>query len=48
MELNPREAAFLLDEMSELESDESRYPSEQREASRIRQKAEAALTEQSV
>jgi hypothetical protein len=48
MQITPREAAFLLDEMSDVESDESRYPSEQREAGRIRQKAEAVLTEQSV
>ena len=45
MELNPREAAFLLDEMSEIEQDETRYPSVRSEAKRLRKKAETALTE---
>lgn len=45
MELNPREAAFLLDEMSEIENDETRYPSTRSEARRLRRKAESALTE---
>lgn len=44
MELSPREAAFLLDEMSEIENDETRYPSVRTEAKRIRRKAESALT----
>ncbi|AGM10909.1 hypothetical protein M193_gp037 [Halorubrum tailed phage 7] len=45
MELNPREAAFLLDEMEDIETDETRYPSARSEARRLRQKAEVALTE---
>lgn len=45
MELNPREAAFLFDEMSELERDETRHTSARTEAKRIRKRAEAALTE---
>lgn len=45
MRLNPREAAFLLDEMSEIENDKTRYPSTRSEAKRIRKKAENALTE---
>lgn len=45
MELNPREAAFLFDEMSELEHDESRHTSARAEAKRIRKRAETALTE---
>jgi len=45
MELSPREAAFLLDEMSEIEDDETRYPSVRREARRLREKAEEALIE---
>jgi hypothetical protein len=39
----PREAAFLLDEMSDIENDETRYPSVRSEARRLRRKAEAAL-----
>ncbi len=45
MELSPREAAFLLDEMSDIENDETRYHSVRSEARRLRRKAEAALTE---
>jgi hypothetical protein len=45
MELTPREAAILLDEMSEIENDETRYPSVRTEARRLREKAETALTE---
>lgn len=45
MELNPREAAFLLDEMNDIEDDETRYPSVRAEARRLREKAEVALTE---
>jgi len=45
MELTPREAAFLLDEMDEIANDETRYPSVRTEAKRLREKAEAALTE---
>lgn len=45
MELTPREAAFLLDEMSEIENDDSRYPSVRTEARQLHEKAEAALTE---
>lgn len=45
MRLKPREAAFLLDEMAEIERADNRLPSEQKEAERIRRKAEATLTE---
>lgn len=45
MELEPRQAAFLLDEMSEIEQSETRLTSEQHEAANIRRKAEAVLTE---
>jgi len=45
MELTPREAAFLLDEMDEIANDETRYPSVRTEAKRLREKAESALTE---
>ena len=45
MEVEPREAAFLLDEMKEIENATDRLPSERKEAERIRQKAEALLTE---
>lgn len=45
MELTPREAAFLLDEMDEIANDETRYPSVRNEAKRLREKAESALTE---
>ncbi|WP_199241226.1 hypothetical protein [Halorubrum sp. SS7] len=45
MELTPREAAFLLDEMSEIEDDETRSPSARTEARGLRKRAEAALTE---
>ena len=47
MELNPREAAFLLDEMDEIAADDSRCTSARHEARRLQQKAESALTEQS-
>lgn len=45
MELGPRSAAFLLDEMGKITDDDARRPSEKQEASRIREKAETALTE---
>lgn len=45
MELNPREAAFILDEMDEIENSEKRLSSEKREAARIRKKAEEFLIE---
>lgn len=45
MDLSPREAAFVFDEMSEIENSEGRLTSERREAGRIRRKAEAVLTE---
>lgn len=45
MDFSPREAAFILDEMSEIENSEDRLTSERREAGRIRRKAEASLTE---
>jgi len=43
--LNPREAAFLLDEMDEIANDESRPTSARHEARRLRRKAEKTLTE---
>lgn len=43
--LNPREAAFLMDEMSDIETDAGRHTSEQHEAKRLRQKAESILIE---
>lgn len=46
MDLDPREAAFVLDTMADIENSEGRLPSERREAGRIRQKAETFLTEQ--
>lgn len=45
MELEPRHAAFLLDEMDAVENDDTRLPSERKEAETIKQKAEAVLTE---
>ena len=45
MELSPRQAAFLSEEMAEIENSERRLSSEQAEARRIREKAEAVLTE---
>lgn len=45
MRLEPREAAFLLDEMADIENADGRLPTEKREAERIRRKAEASLTE---
>jgi hypothetical protein len=45
VELNPREAAFLLDEMDEIATDESRSTSARHEARRLRLKAEQTLTE---
>jgi hypothetical protein len=45
MELTPREAAFLLDEMAEIQNSDNRLTSEQREAGRIRRKAVSFLTE---
>ena len=44
MELTPREAAFLLDEMRAIEADESRYPTVREEARQLRKRAESALT----
>ena len=43
MDLNSREAAFLLDEMDEIEKDELRHTSARHQASQIRQKAERML-----
>ena len=43
MELGPREAAFLLDEIDEIENDEFRHTSARHQASEIRQKAESQL-----
>lgn len=45
MDLNPHEAAFLLDEMDEIATDESRPTSARHEARRLRSKAEQTLTE---
>jgi len=45
MELHPREVAFVASEMEEIENSDARYPSEKREARRIRERAEAVLTE---
>jgi hypothetical protein len=45
MDLSPRERAFVLDEMADIENSETRLTSERHEASRIRKKAEASLTE---
>jgi hypothetical protein len=45
MELNPREVAFLLDEMDGIATDDSRRPTARREAQRLRSKAEKTLTE---
>lgn len=44
MELTAREAAFLLDEMSDIENDTTRCPTVRIEAQRLKQKAEATLT----
>jgi hypothetical protein len=43
MDLNSREAAFLLDEMDEIENDDFRHTSARHQASQIRQKAERML-----
>jgi len=43
--LNPREAAFLLDTMDEIATDESRPTSAYHEARRLRSKAKKTLTE---
>jgi hypothetical protein len=45
MELNPREAAFLLDTMDEVATDETRLPSARHEARRLRSMAEQTLSE---
>jgi len=45
MDLTPRQTAFVLDTMSEIENSENRLTSEKHEAARIREKAEVDLTE---
>lgn len=45
MELNPRQAAFVVSEMENIENAEGRLPSEKREAQRIREQAEAVVIE---
>lgn len=45
MELNPREVAFVKSEMQKIENDESRQPTVKVDAERIREKANAILTE---
>jgi hypothetical protein len=45
MELNPRQAAFVVSEMEKVENSDTRLSSEQVEARRIRREAEATLTE---
>lgn len=45
MELEPRQAAFVVSEMETIENADDRYPSEKREARRVRQQVEPALTE---
>jgi hypothetical protein len=45
MELSPREIAFVKSEMKAAEEDETRQPTARVEAGRIREKAEATLTE---
>jgi len=43
--LNPREAAFVVERMSEIESSESRSPTEKTEAKRVRAKLERTFIE---
>lgn len=44
MELTPRQVVFVKQEMSDIENDETRQPTDQVEAGRIRQEAENILT----
>lgn len=45
MELNARQLAFVKSEMQNVEEDDTRQPTAQVEAERIREEAETALTE---
>jgi hypothetical protein len=45
MELSPRQVAFVKDEMQKIEGDETRQPTVQVEARRIKKQAEATLNE---
>lgn len=45
MELNPREVAFIKDEMQRIEGSGDHGPTAKSEAGRIREKAESELTE---
>jgi hypothetical protein len=45
MDLGPRQTAFLKSEMEKVETDDTRQPTVQIEASRIREKLKTALTE---
>jgi hypothetical protein len=45
MELGPRQVAFVMSEMERIEESDTRGPTEKVEATRIRKKAEAEITE---
>jgi hypothetical protein len=45
MELNPRQVSFLKEKMGEIENDETCQPTARVEAGRIKEKAEAEITE---
>lgn len=45
MDLSPREAAFLTDEMERIQSSSSRQSYEKAAAKNLREKAESVLTE---
>lgn len=45
MDLDPGDAAFLLDEMSRIETDDDRHSSERHAAGKLRREAERVLTE---
>lgn len=45
MDLNPRDAAFLLDTMDEIATSDSVTPPARHQAKRLRDKAEETLTE---
>lgn len=45
LKVGAREAAFLLDELRDIEVDESRHTSARHEARQLRKRTEAALTE---
>lgn len=44
-DIHPRETAWLLDEMSDIENDKTRYLSVRSEARRLQRKTEAVLSE---